>query len=246
MRGPCPRMCARIDMEAIDEQSKAPAEPSEGSGSSFAAELQELLRRVQIDPAQVDAVLEQLKTMAQTTYKNELQQISLARLRVLIDAGRAENALALAKRLLPILLGNNQEQAASLAYRCLGKSRQALELDPDLHRKLAKALRATSHFRDAAWNYFKAVETDGKPEEGHDACLNLAQEAEKAEKPLEAMAIYRFVLKQYPESNMRDFVISSLEFQELKIRRQQEEAEEAAELARAKAAKNAAEEMYTI
>ena len=226
-------------METQAENSTVTSSATDGGPNiSFAADVQELMRRVQLDPAQVDAVLEQLKEMAKTTYSNDIQQITLARLRVLVEAGRAENALLLAKKLLAILLPNNQDQTASLAYRCLGSARRELELEPELHKRLSRALRKTRHFRDAAWSYFRAMELLGTPGEGHDVCLQIASEAEKAEKPLEAMAIYRFVLKQWPETPMRDFVISSLEFQELKIRRQREEQEEAEQLAKAKAARD--------
>ncbi len=225
---------------ATQEENIPESAPAQGGGGgvSFAADVQELMRRVQLDPAQVDAVLEQLKEMAKTTYANDIQQITLARLRVLVEAGRSENALVLAKKLLAILLPNNQDQTASLAYRCLGSARRELELEPELHKRLSRALRKTNHFRDAAWNYFRAMELLDTPAEGHDVCLQIASEAEKAEKPLEAMAIYRFVLKQWPDTNMKDFVLSSMEFQELKIRRQKEEQEEAEQLAKAQAAKD--------
>lgn len=184
--------------------------------------LQSLYARVQEDLSSLDEVMEELKILARENAA--LHQISLARLRLLAAAGKHENALAYASKMIPLLFQAGFDKLALLAYRFLGKEGIKLELDSENHKKLGRVLRENKDFRGAAWNYCRAEELDqGDHESSSRICLQIAAEAEQAGKPSEALAIYRFFLTKYPDSPMLDFIKSSMEFQEMKIQRQIEE-----------------------
>lgn len=201
-----------VDVENLSENS-----------SGLNKELQLLFTAIQENPERIDEVMERLKLLHEQY--TDTHKLSLARLRILADAGRHENALLFASKIIPLLLSAELDSLAVLAYRFLGKSKTDLELSPEFFQKLGRALREAKDFRGAAWNYCRATEQNPNIEESTKICLQMASEAEQNDKPEEALAIYRFFLAKYPATPMLDFIKSSMEFQELKIARNKEEAE---------------------
>lgn len=193
------------------------------SDSALTDELQLLMDAVQENPDQLDFLLNRLKEL-QEQYPHPYK-LSIVRLRMLMVAGRHNNALAFASKIIPLLLEAGMDSQAVIAYRVLGKSKLKLEIESSAYQQLGRALREQGDFRGAAWNYCKASSDKQNEEGASKICLQLAAEAEQAKKPEEAIAIYRFFITQFPTSPMLDFIKSSIEFQEMQIERIQEEQE---------------------
>ena len=149
-----------------------------------------------------------------------------ARVHILYRLERVDEAIDLAARVLPILLREELNPLALATYRSLGKARIRLECDPETGHRIGKLLQAQGEFRDAAWCLVRAGEMKGDPQAAEKVYMQVAEEAERAERPEEALALYKYFLRRYPATPLRAFIVSAMEFQELKIRQAQEEAGE--------------------
>jgi hypothetical protein len=137
-------------------------------------------------------------------------RVAVALARLLQQTGQKTESIAAAAHAIRTALTAGTAPLAIEMWGVISESRGELELDPIILEALGKQLVTRKNLKDAAWCFQAMLRRGGDPLRVQKGLISVAEATAREGNAIAAAQIYRLLLKEFPESTLREFMENAI------------------------------------